>query len=321
MHSVSVAAKSFPAVAPFDLARSLAFVRGFTPMHDEQIVTPTTLTKAFLVEGRPVVARVRQLGGVAAPAIAYELSPSPTHPITPVVERAAVDRLRRFLGTDEDLAPFYAIAADDPPMAELTRRLRGLHHVTFPSAFEAACWGVLYQRIPLPRARDMKRAIVRAFGATVPSGFARDATVADDSGRVAPDGADLPVFPDAATMARASEPQLRELLGPGRRAKAVAAIARAFAAIDESWLRAAPVDEARAWLRRIYGVGEFTSGFVLYRALGRFDGATMFSPRLVEAAERVYGRAMTAAEMRRTCARYSSWGGHWMLYLWASTFV
>jgi DNA-3-methyladenine glycosylase II len=306
MHSA--AARSFAAVAPFDFGRSLAFLRGFSPMHGEQTVTKDSLTKAFLVGARPVVARVHQPEDGAAPAIGYELwSPSATHTpraVAPGVERAVVDRLRRFLGADEDLAPFYALAADDPPMARLTERLHGLHHVTFPSAFEAACWGLLYQRIPLSRARDMKRAIVRAFGATVVH-----------------EGAELPVFPDASTMARVGEPELGALLGPGRRARAIAAIARAFAAVDESWLRAAPIAEVRAWLRSIYGVGEFTSGFVLYRALGRFDGATLFSPHLVEAAGRVYGRAMTAADMRRACARYASWGGHWMLYLWASTFV
>jgi DNA-3-methyladenine glycosylase II len=294
-------ANRFPAVAPFDLGRSIAFLRGFTPMAGEHATSASSLTKAFRVDRRPVVARVRQEGDAAAPVLAYELF---ADGLTPAGERAAAERIRRFLGADEDLAPFYAAAAGDPPMERLTERLRGLHHVTFPSAFESACWGALYQRIPLARARAMKLGIVRAFGAMVVH-----------------DGFEHPVFPDATTLAEASEADLAEIVGEGRRPKALAAIARAFTTIDEDWLRAAPLDEARSCLRAIYGVGAFTSGFVLYRALGRFDGAVRFSPRLVEAASRVYGRSITEAAMRRACERYGPWGGHWMLYLWASTFV
>ena len=86
-------------------------------------------------------------------------------------------------------------------------------------------------------------------------------------------------------------------------------------------MREAPLEEARRWLRAIHGIGPFTSGLVLFRAVGRFDGATMIPPLLLAAAEKVYGRAMAERDVRRTCERYGAWGGHWMLYLWASTFV
>src|SRR5579883_2316953 len=202
---------TLPVVAPFDLRKSIAFLRGFGPMAEEQELTPTTLTKGFRVEGRAVVARVSQPDPTS---LACELLGPDAPP--PEVARAALARVRRFLGADEDLGPFYELAAADPPMAALTARLRGMHHVTFPSAFEAACWGVTYQRCPLARARAMKRALVRAYGSVVVH-----------------DGAEHAVFPDAPTLAAATERDLEALVVGGRRPKAIAAIARAFAGIDE----------------------------------------------------------------------------------------
>jgi hypothetical protein len=61
--------------------------------------------------------------------------------------------------------------------------------------------------------------------------------------------------------------------------------------------------------------------FVLYRGLGRFDGAAVLWPKLVAAAERQYGRSLGARGAAELADGYGEWGGLWMLHLWASTFV
>jgi DNA-3-methyladenine glycosylase II len=94
-------------------------------------------------------------------------------------------------------------------------------------------------------------------------------------------------------------------------------IARAFAEVDERWLREAPVAEVEAWLLAIRGVGPFTTALVMFRGLGR-SSAQPIPPQLLRAAKRVYGPRVDAAAVRALSASYGRWAGHWALYLRAS---
>ena len=289
-------------VPPFDLSLSLAFLRGFGPMVGEQRVDATSLTKAFDLGGQAVAVRVRQEGDRERPTLDVDLYSE--RALGAGLWRQVLARVRALLSTDEDLAPFLALAAADPAMAPLSSRLRGLHHVRFPSAFEAACWGVINQRIQLRAARAMKAALVRRAGTC--------ATV---------EGTEHWAFPGPEAVLRLGEEELAKLLPGGRRAVAVHAAARAFASVDATWLQRGPIDDVRGWLRAIHGVGPFTSSFVLYRGLGRFDGAAMVSPKLVAAATKLYGRPFSSRDVLQKATDYGAWGGHWMLYVWASSFV
>lgn len=289
-------------VPPFDLSRSLAFLRGFGPTLGEQSVDATSLTKALDFGGRAVAVRVRQKGDPEQPTLDVDLFSQ--RPLGAGLWRQVLARVRALLGTDEDLGPFHALAAADPAMAPLVSRLRGLHHVRFPSAFEAACWAVINQRIQLRVARTMKAALVRRAGTC--------AVV---------DGVEHRAFPSPEAVLGLGEGELARLLPGGRRARAVVEVARVFASVDDAWLQKGPLDDVRAWLRAIHGVGPFTSSFVLYRGLGRFDGVAMVSPKLVAAASKLYGRSLSAQDVTHLAGEYGVWGGHWMLYVWASGFM
>lgn len=271
-------------------------------MAGEQSVSDDAVTKAVSIGGRAVAFRVRQRGGVETPSLDVELFAA--EPLDDASRETALGRVAAMLSTDEDLSAFYARAREDERFAPLVDRYRGLHHVRFPSPFEAACWGVVNQRIRLAAARNMKEALVRRAGSSI--------TV---------DGAEHWAFPEPAAVLALSERELERLLPGGRRAAAVRAAASAFLEVAPGFLSRAPIEEVRAWLRGIHGVGPFTSSFVLYRALGRFDGVAMVSPKLLAAAKAQYGRGFTERELADVAASYGPWGGHWMLYLWASSFM
>jgi DNA-3-methyladenine glycosylase II len=286
---------------PFQFDHTLAFVAGFSPMAGEQTVRARTITKAISVGGAAVVYRLSFVGTAERPGLRVELH---THrPLDEPTRRAVVERVVGSFGARDDLDEYHAVASRDRAFAPLLAAYRGLRHVRFPSPFEAACWGVINQRVQPRVARSMKDALVNEAGP-----------------RLVVDGEEHRAFPEAAVLADLGEAGIARLV-PGHRGRAVAAVARAFSGVDERFLREAPVDDVRAWLRDIHGVGPFTSGFVLYRGLGRFDGASVVSPRLAAAAARQYGRPMSPDDIRRTAASFGPWGGYWMLYLWASTFV
>jgi DNA-3-methyladenine glycosylase II len=147
------------AAQPFDFAQSLGFLERFAPLHGEQTIAAGRLHKAFAVEDRCAVCDVEAADdGVA-------VSVHGAH------EDAACARIRRFLCLDQALAPFLALAANDPLIADVARRAHGFHHVEFPTPFECACWGVLNQRVARPVAKGWKRRITERFGpATIHEG-------------------------------------------------------------------------------------------------------------------------------------------------------
>ena len=281
-----------PVTQPFDLSLSLQFLEGFSPMMGEVAVRERSLEKTWLHRGQPVTAIVREGDGGLACTLE---SPKAIEDDT---ERAIAERVGFFLSANDDVEEFYARAERDEAFAPVARRLRGLHHPKFPTPFESACWAAINQRIALAQARKMKAALVAKWGAG-------DA------------------FPEAKTLAKATEVELARAIGNERKARALFAASQAFARVDEKWLQTAPIGEAEAWLRSIWGFGDFSVAFVLYRGLGRSLPPPLglpWSDKFVEAAKKTYGRA-TRADLEKKAAAYGPWIGYWSLYLWGSSFV
>jgi DNA-3-methyladenine glycosylase II len=284
-----------PVTQPFDLELASQFLDGFSPLAGEVGLGGGAIVKSWLTRGQPVTATIRAGDGGLACALA---SPAP---IGDDAARALADRVAELLSARDDVGEFYALAARDRAFAPVAERLRGLHHPKFSTPFEAACWALINQRIDLRRARAMKAALVARFGAP---------------------GCDA--FPEAAALAAAGERALAATVGHERKGRALAAAAQAFAAVDEAWLRAAPLAAVEDWLRRIWGVGDFTAAFVLYRGLGRALPPPLglpWSDKFVDAARATYGRAVTRADLVHKGAPFGPWVGYWSLYLYASSFV
>lgn len=282
---------------PFDFARSLAFLGHFPPAQGEQILAGATLTSAFMVEGRPLICRVAA-GAGDDPALRFTLHAA--EPLAAATTRAAAERLAFFLSLDDDLREFYAIGAADPDFAPLLARLHGYHQVKFPAPFACACWALLSQRTPLAVARAQKAELARRYGAGL--------TVA---------GATHWAFPEAGQLLAADPGALLAIVRNGRRADYLRAAAAAFAAADESWLRAGPYDEVESWLRGIPGIGPWSATFILLRGLGRMERVPVGEAALGAAVARVYlkGQPATEAAVARRAAPYGPWRGYWAHYL------
>jgi DNA-3-methyladenine glycosylase II len=271
---------------PFDFGHTLRFLHAFSPMAGEQRVSSDTLVKSWIVRETPVTVTMRQEGTRLRLALDKRLDAE--------TDAALAERVASFVSADEDLSGFYDLASRDEQFAPVAKKLRGFHHPRFATPFEAACWSVINQRIQLGQARKMKSAIVTKWGKK-----------------------GVEAFPEAATLARATEKELARVIGNERKARAVFAVSQAFAKVDEKWLQTAPIAEVDAWLRRIWGVGDFASGFILYRGLGRARSLP-WSDMFVRAARATYPGADRPTLERKGDA-YGRWKGHWALYLWAVT--
>lgn len=284
--------------APFDFAKSLAFMGMFTPTSGEQRLSGDSgLTKAVALDGHAVVFSVRSEGTVEQPQLSYTLTSA--QPLTPANETALRDRIAFFLSLDDDMQLFYARAQLDPQFTQVIERLYGLHQVKFLTPFENACWAVLTQRVPMRMARQIKDRLVMRFGPslTLPEGVSR-------------------AFPEPATLAAADPAELASIVRNERKVAYLQAVTEFFATHDEGWLRSAPVDEVAAALRGVRGIGAWSASFILVRGLGRMDSALAIGEELERAAAQVYndGRPLATAEMRRLLERYDAVRGYWVFY-------
>ncbi len=283
--------------APFDFAKTLAFMRQFSPMDGEQTIAGGALTKAQMVGGRAVACRLRATGSIEQPELAYMLYA--TRALDGSEREAALDRVRFFLSLGDDLAPFYATARVDPAFAPVMERFYGLHQPKFLTPFEIACWAVLAQRTPMPVARRLKDRLTERYGASVDV-----------------DGVTYRAFPDVAQLAAATSAELAEVLHHERKADYLAAVVRFFAETEEGWLRSAPYDAVAARLRGVRGIGEWSATFILVRGLGRMERVPVAEPALAQAAARLYneGQPLTPDALRRMLDRYGATQGYWAFY-------
>jgi DNA-3-methyladenine glycosylase II len=297
METVTGSLKPSP---PFDFAQSLKFIGGFAITENEQTIDDLSLTRAVSTGGQPVVFRVQSTGMVEQLPLAYTLFSE--NALDEQTREAVADRIAFFLSIYDDLRPFYELAQDDPAFAPIAKDLYGYHHVKFLTPFESACWAILAQRNLFPVASAMRRALTERFGSFLNV-----------------DGVTYPTFPEPFPLAAAHVDEINSAVRNRWKSEGIHTVAQAFDNADEGWLRDAPYDDVYRWLRRIKGVGEWSASFILLRGLGRMERIPPGEKRILQAAERVYGRLLDAEEVNCLAQPYGDYRGYWAHYLRAAT--
>ena len=287
------------AQGPYSLDDAVAFLRAFPPATGSAASTAVgetmgasargggaRLSMAFLADGTwtPVGVALAQDGDVVAGRVVGD------------VDVAA--QTARILSLDVDARPWAALAARDDGVAKLQAAFPGARPVVFPSAYEAAIWGVLAQRVPMRSAAATKRKLAEAHGASV-----------------VVDGATLPVIPAPARLL-----QVDAFPGvPAEKMMRLHGIARAAldGVLDVDQLRALPVDAALARLETLRGIGAWTAEHVLYRGCGLVDALPLAEPRVLRGVAFAYGLPATP-----TTTEYARIAEAWRPFrMWACILV
>jgi DNA-3-methyladenine glycosylase II len=233
------------------------------------------LDLAYPTDGGPAAARVWQRIDGTLRAV-----------INAADEEAAHDRLVALLGIRLDTRPFLRMAAADPLLAPLWKRLRGLRPMVLGTPAHALIRAVCGQRIRTSEALAIERRILRRLGTP-------------HAGLVLP--------PAAALIARTHPGQFeRAGLSPMR----AAALTRAARRLR---LDALPADPAGIALRRITrepGLGAWSAGVLLVYGFGRHEHGLAGDLSLVRLA-RALGQDDDAALLQR----YGPWQGLASLWL------
>jgi 3-methyladenine DNA glycosylase/8-oxoguanine DNA glycosylase len=205
----------------------------------------------------------------------------------------AIDRMRRALGVDRDLAPFYDRFRFDPLIGRSVRGDPGLRPPGRPDPFEALAWAICEQLIDRDRAAAIQRRLVARFGRACSFTRLRDSPTAD---ALAAAG--------SARLAAFDLPESRALT----LARAAGEVARGRIDLDDP-------DHERGWrrLRAIRGIGSWTVQMLALTGQGRLDqlpaGDVAFM-RLVGRLRSGDPRARAREEeVSEFFARYEPWAG------------
>jgi len=161
-------------------------------------------------------------------------------------DEAIEPAVRKLIGLEYDLEPFYAFAHGDPVLAEAVRRLPGFRPPLAPDPFEALVSSITAQQVSLHAAFAVRSRFIVRFGE--PAEFAV-------------------AFPTRERVARASEDDLRALGFSTRKAEYVLGLARAD--LDFATLESLPDDEVKRRLTAVRGLGEWSADWFLARHLAR----------------------------------------------------
>lgn len=287
--------------APFDFSKSLDFLGEFTPMREDHLISEQSLTRAVSFGGQAVIFRIKSTGLIKNPRLKYTLYSE--RALSAGIRGAVIDRIGFFLSLSDDLEAFYRIGYGDVEFAPILQKYYGLHHVKFITPFECASWAVLSQRYPMGAAQKVKQLIAEKFGA----GLELEHHV-------------YRAFPEPSRLAQAGVDEMMPLVRNKRRVEFLMGVANAFAEIDDHFLRTAKYDEVEAWLRKIRGLGDWSTRLIMLRGLGRMEKLAIES-RLLKAASTVYGHGKPLAQARfdQIAEKYGPSKGYWAYYLRAAS--
>ena len=209
------------------------------------------------------------------------------------------------LGATADVAPFYRAHRDDPLLGAPIREFRGLRIAGLPSLWEALVTAVLTQQVNLKFAYAIRRELALAFGRRARIG-----------------GEEFVAFPEPEALSETRPSALRRFRLSESKARAIAGLARAFAAgeLSEDAIAALPDEEGIARLTAFRGVGRWTAEIALLRGLSRTDIFPAGDLGVVKyLAQGLLGRRAKAREdeMRRFAERWKPHRGFALVYGYA----
>ena len=280
------------AVPPFSLPASLAAMSGFRPCVGDQSIMVDRVRKGLAHPDEPRAAVVVEVSERPDSGPGVRLAVYSEHPLSTTGARQLEHRVGAWLSLGDDLRPLLALAADDPPVAELLPYVAGLHQVRFSSLAEGATYFALTQR------------------STQWFASARKARIASELGRrITFEGETYVAFPGLAELVELGPDGLFTFAGNAQRALRLSEVLGGIAGLDESALRTAPYEDARAMLLGIRGIGTFTANAILLRVLGRPDDTPLELAQFSSVTAEIYGPgAPSPAELR---ARYGPYVGWW----------
>jgi DNA-3-methyladenine glycosylase II len=196
--------------------------------------------------------------------------------------------VRKLLGCEFELEPFYEWAAGEPVLSRLVTELRGFRPPLAPDPFESLVTSITAQQVSLHAAVAIRNRFVERYGQPGERAFG---------------------FPTAERVARAEPADLLALGFSVRKSEYVVALARSDLRLDA--LAQLPDGEVKARLVAQRGLGAWTADWFLARHLGRPHAWPAGDLGLRKAALHFYG--VEAEVLGPRLAPFQNLAAHYLL--------
>jgi DNA-3-methyladenine glycosylase II len=307
-------------VPPFAFDLSLGSYAGFNPPVPEAVDRYAPGSFRRLLRGASTALYLVELTVARLPAV----GPDPAvevhcWPELPAADRAALERVAGWMiGEELDLAPFYALAADDPTMQRVIEPLRGLRPPRTPDPFEAFVIAITEQLTSIKTAATLRSRLVARYGETLrcEDGRTTDRLAATNAQQTSET---LYAFPTPEALAAANADDVRAMGFMSGRAACLVRFAQLVAdgTLDLAALGSLPFEEILTTLRTVKGIGRWTTAYALSRGYGRYDVFPEGDLALRAAVSRRYrgGAVASDADVRAILGRYGEYKGLAAFYL------
>ena len=267
-----------PARPPFDGAGLMRFFADHAVSGLETVVDGV-FTRAVRLPQGPARLSV-QLAGDAAVTCSAEIDR-----IGDV--SALVARVRRLFDLDADSVAIDEALSTDAALAPLVRAVPGIRLPGSLDAEESLFRTLIGQQISVAAARTVLGRLVLSLG-------------------------EQGLFPTASQIAERGREVLR---GPASRVNAIVGVAEALASGDLVLDVAMPVEEFRARLVLLPGVGPWTAGYLAMRVLGNPDVILSTDLVMLQSAD-LHGLPATPRTLAAYSERWAPWRSYAGLHLW-----
>ena len=283
---------------PYDFARTIDASRTLFVMSR---VVNGAFRRVIRVGEALALVEVISVGSLDQPQLEARLLQSSAS----VDETAFWAKVARILNLQADLRPFYALAQDDPVLAQTVRLLYGLHSLQADSLFEALALTMIEQQIALKMAQVAERWLLNWGGESLVY-----------------EGETYYAFPRPERIAAASVDDLTPLKITYGRMERMIALAQMAESLEA--LRDQPAEIAYERLVSFKGIGPWTAAWTLIRAQGRATYVGAADVALRAAVNSYYfglpGRADVSV-VAETFARYGAFSGiaaYYTIMRWAA---
>jgi DNA-3-methyladenine glycosylase II len=215
----------------------------FTPFEEYE---NETLWSALHLNNELVGVKLRSLGNTQHPLMRVDVFTQKN--ATATVRRNVKEELNELLGVNENLAPFYTIARNDPILKHVISDLHGMHDTFSNSLFARATLAILLQMTGIKRGNQMMNCVITKYGQTAEF-----------------DGKRIQVWPTYKCISTLTADQLAKTCKVGYRAKRLVKLAKVMSKNSGptlTELKALTREEAKRVLMELPGIGDYSADMI-----------------------------------------------------------
>ena len=285
--------------APFSFNECLNYIKSFPASQNDHKIDTGQLIKAFSMGAKTYAMQIINQGNLEHPR--FKLTIMSVESMDDQELEMAIQKVRFFLGVDEDIQEFYEIGNRDKMFKPLINKLYGHRMIKFLSVFESAVWSLLKSNLTLKEAVQHKKMLQHRLG-----------------NMINVNGINYRAFPQPIDLLEAPEDELEHALPQSRIRQRIDHIATYFSDLDvPHHFTDKSNDEIKDELLHLEGIDQGNTQYILNYGLGRLNEVHLGDPQLVQAVEKTYGTHYEVNQdtMKEIADKYKNWKAYWSHYL------